>query len=479
MCYKIYKGCTHNAHHGRNKALLQKTCPVKVKCAEMLSNIDTTFTHEANLNGVQKLCSPMEVKCEIRMTLKSQKLSEIEMELGTKKLSLSNFSMNMHRINYRLIQSYTSSFLCGIVSDLPFLTIVIYLLSEMYPMNLLLIRLSGDVESNPGPESVINLNQLNSVNFINPLNATFQQRLANIGLQQIDVGGGGDCFFRSVSHQLYSDASFHAMIRNRGVQYMVEHPERFIEGNLYNSWSDYLNSMSRIGTWCNALIVQAVSDAFNISINIVESSETFAPYTGMHLINMLNNPLSITIGHIDEVHYVSTAPIVRPLTMPENYSHFTSSEEVSKITPSSDYFESKQQKRNLYMRNYRINLQKQKSVQNENTSSTKSFNEMQAKKVISVQSEIVVDKSKDNIIGKGKGRKLKEKCYNDKLIAKKSISQFKARYPERYKAMLEQSVRKYRAKNPQQYRKILEKSMLNYRVKNVQRYKEIRLKSKN
>ena len=231
--------------------------------------------------------------------------------------------------------------------------------------------------------------------------------------------------------------------------------------------------------WCNALIVQAVSDAFNIIINIVESSETFAPYTVMHLINMLNNPLSITIGHIDEVHYVSTAPIVRPLTMPENYSHVTSSEEVSKITPSSDYFESKQQKRNLYMRNYRINLQKQKSVQNENTSSTKSFNEMQAKKFISVQSENVVDKSKDNIIGKGKGRKLKERCYNDKLIAKKSISQFKARYPERYKAMLEQSVRKYRAKNPQQYRKILEKSMLNYRVKNVQRYKEIRLKSKN
>ena len=217
MCYKIYKGCTHNAHHGRNKALLQKTCPVKVKCAEMLSNIDTAY-----LNGVQKLCSPMEVKCEIRMTLKSQKLSEIEMELRTKKLSLSNFSMNMHRINYRLIQSYTSSFLCGIVRDLPFLTIVIYLLSEMYPMNLLLIMLSGDVESNPGPESVINLNQLNSVNFINPLNATFQQRLANIGLQQIDVGGGG----------LYSDASFHAVIRNRGVQYMVEHPERFIEGNV-------------------------------------------------------------------------------------------------------------------------------------------------------------------------------------------------------------------------------------------------------
>ena len=38
--------------------------------------------------------------------------------------------------------------------------------------------------------------------------------------------------FRSVSHQLYGDASFHAMIRNRVVQCMIEHPERFREGNL-------------------------------------------------------------------------------------------------------------------------------------------------------------------------------------------------------------------------------------------------------
>ena len=30
-----------------------------------------------------------------------------------------------------------------------------------------------------------------------------QSRLGEHGLQSIDVGSAGDCFFRSVSHQLY------------------------------------------------------------------------------------------------------------------------------------------------------------------------------------------------------------------------------------------------------------------------------------
>ena len=34
-----------------------------------------------------------------------------------------------------------------------------------------------------------------------------QSRLGELGLQSIDVGGAGDCFFRSVSHQLYGNSN--------------------------------------------------------------------------------------------------------------------------------------------------------------------------------------------------------------------------------------------------------------------------------
>ena len=94
-----------------------------------------------------------------------------------------------------------------------------------------------------------------------------------------DVGGGGDCFFRAVSHQLYGDPSHHWYVRQAGIHYLRENPEHFIESNTQNSWNEYLTNMSLQGSWCDALIVQAVAESQNLRINIVESHENFAHTT--------------------------------------------------------------------------------------------------------------------------------------------------------------------------------------------------------
>ena len=57
-------------------------------------------------------------------------------------------------------------------------------------------------------------------------------RLLRHGLNQLDVDGGGDCFFKSVSHQLYGDSHHHLEIRSAGIQYRRDNPERFIESVL-------------------------------------------------------------------------------------------------------------------------------------------------------------------------------------------------------------------------------------------------------
>ena len=44
--------------------------------------------------------------------------------------------------------------------------------------------------------------------------------LGEHGLQSIDVGGAGDCLFRSVSHQLYGNSNHHMRIRTAGVRFM-------------------------------------------------------------------------------------------------------------------------------------------------------------------------------------------------------------------------------------------------------------------
>ena len=136
-----------------------------------------------------------------------------------------------------------------------------------------------------------------------------QSRLGELGLQSIDVDGAGDCFFRSVSHQLYGNSNHHMRIRTAGVQFMRDNPERFIDSNTKNSWLRYLKNMCIQGTWADALVVliiQAVADALNVTIQIVESSQGFAPLTTVYPVQERNTSSTITIGHIDECYYVST-----------------------------------------------------------------------------------------------------------------------------------------------------------------------------
>ena len=86
-------------------------------------------------------------------------------------------------------------------------------------------------------------------------------RLARLGLRPLDVGGAVGCFFRAVSHQLYATAAYHLEVREVGVEHLRYHPESFVESNIEYSWLEYLNNMSRQGTWCDNLIIQAVAYA--------------------------------------------------------------------------------------------------------------------------------------------------------------------------------------------------------------------------
>ena len=92
-------------------------------------------------------------------------------------------------------------------------------------------------------------------------------------------------------------------IRTAGVQFMRDNPERFIGSNTENSWLRYLNNMCIQCTWADALIIQAVT------IQMVESNQGFAPLTTVYPVEERNTSSTITIGHIDECHYVSTTAL--------------------------------------------------------------------------------------------------------------------------------------------------------------------------
>lgn len=52
-------------------------------------------------------------------------------------------------------------------------------------------------------------------------------------------------------------------------------------------------------------MVQAVANCLNLSINIAESNQNFAPVTVVQPMNMTSGCTNIYIRHIDETHYVS------------------------------------------------------------------------------------------------------------------------------------------------------------------------------
>ena len=92
---------------------------------------------------------------------------------------------------------------------------------------------------------------------------------------------------------------------------MQNNPERFIESMLDMTWSKYISSMSMQGTWADHIIIhQAIADTLNLKIHIVESSENFTDITLVEPPNASHNSRSIFIGHIGELHYVSTVPVL-------------------------------------------------------------------------------------------------------------------------------------------------------------------------
>ena len=170
------------------------------------------------------------------------------------------------------------------------------------------ITISADVKKNPGPFTQTNNDKnvpcTKSVNSVSLL----ELRLAELGRVPVNVLGDGNCFFRAVSYQLYNTPEYHLYICFLGIQHLQHYPELYIESNYEQSWQYYVHNMARQGTWADNIIIQAVANSLNVTINIIESNANFSPVTVINPVNTYGQTTNIYIGHIQEYHYVSTTP---------------------------------------------------------------------------------------------------------------------------------------------------------------------------
>ena len=103
----------------------------------------------------------------------------------------------------------------------------------------------------------------------------------------------------------------HFAIRDAGIQYIRDHPEEFIESNVANSWLGYLNTMSMQGTWCDGRSWSHSACCSKctryITLHIIESHQNFTERTIIEpAVTFQGEQRTIYLGHISEVHYVST-----------------------------------------------------------------------------------------------------------------------------------------------------------------------------
>ena len=90
--------------------------------------------------------------------------------------------------------------------------------------------------------------------------------------------------------------------------------------------------MSRLGTWADHIIIQAIANSNGLRIHITESAPNYSERTGMTSVYAKpgQNIRDIYIGHLDEMHYMSTTPTAQFVTRPMNHQPPTTTSKQTK-----------------------------------------------------------------------------------------------------------------------------------------------------
>ena len=308
-----------------------------------------------------------------------------------------------------------------------------------------IICLSGDVEENPGPSDQCNATNKSGEYGTSVVNSVslLETRLSELNRTALDVGGGGDCFFRAVSHQLYGNPNNHFHVRGLGIQYLLHNPEQFIESNTDHSWQGYLSNMSSQGTWADAIIIQAVANCMSLSIHIAESNETFAPVTVVQPVNVTTGCTNIYIGHIGETHYVSTV---------EKRSSALPNKKKCGQTLVGDKLIDKNEKRRAYMKEY----MKKRRADTE-------FRKREKENSLQRYSSIETTAAKRKIINAERIREIDSKSFRKR----------KAENTEHIREINKQCFRKRKAENREHIREINKQCFRKRKAENREHIREI------
>ena len=134
-----------------------------------------------------------------------------------------------------------------------------------------------------------------------------EKKLLLRNLRIVDVLGDGNYFFRVLLHQLFGDTEIHQIVHKAATDQVLQNPETYTGSLINNDIQHFVLSLSKNRKWADHAI-HAAADAFGVSIEIINSNTVnFAPVRVLpHGIPQNLIKKRIILGHIDQVHFVST-----------------------------------------------------------------------------------------------------------------------------------------------------------------------------
>eukprot|EP00008_Paramoeba_atlantica_P008539 CAMPEP_0201488564 /NCGR_PEP_ID=MMETSP0151_2-20130828/18975_1 /ASSEMBLY_ACC=CAM_ASM_000257 /TAXON_ID=200890 /ORGANISM="Paramoeba atlantica, Strain 621/1 / CCAP 1560/9" /LENGTH=242 /DNA_ID=CAMNT_0047873881 /DNA_START=87 /DNA_END=815 /DNA_ORIENTATION=+ len=136
----------------------------------------------------------------------------------------------------------------------------------------------------------------------------FVRRLREKGLVMIPTESDGNCLFRAVAHQMYGDQSFHDIVRDACMNWIVK------ERNYYSQYVDedfdaYVIRKRRDRVYGNDIEIQAISELYGRRVDVYDVDE-FAvnPDAQPSPSNTLRGHYEgtpIRLSYHDKIHYNS------------------------------------------------------------------------------------------------------------------------------------------------------------------------------
>jgi hypothetical protein len=139
------------------------------------------------------------------------------------------------------------------------------------------------------------------------MDVPFPQRLRERGMVETHIDADGNCQFRALADQLFSDQERHAELRIAAVNQLRSEPEHYGAFVHDEDWESYVQRMKRDGEWGDQRTLQAVADAYKVTAHVY-SHDPEMPFPLVLPSQHLDTDRIIRLSHVPEVHYSSVHP---------------------------------------------------------------------------------------------------------------------------------------------------------------------------